>query len=44
MPLRGTSLTRQPFDEIVADSGLERKKLMRGLKFDRFYNAEDKIF
>ena len=42
--LRQTSYTHKTLYEIVADSGLERKKLMRILKVERFYNAEDKIF
>ncbi len=42
--LRQTSYTHKTSYEIIADSGLERKKLVRTLKIERFYNAEDKIF
>jgi len=42
--LRQTSYTHKTLYEIAADSGLEREKLVRILKVERFYNAEDKIF
>ena len=42
--LRQTSYTHKTLYENAADSGLKRKKLVRILKVERFYNAEDKIF